>query len=498
MSNETKAQQPAFARVWGRVSRRLVPILAVVTALIVTAPFMIITGARGSVTRGLQIAGTAYAALLEGALGIAINDLASPDDFDLVLQLTEIQPLEIGDAGSLARRVEAVDETGIENALRLGNVLSELGLESEAVEELSERITDIQAITPDNLTAMAPLIAELDTANRGEVRTLAEPYRRIPDALSAEARAAIESYAPSAADYADDELMAHMQRLNEYGVVRLGRLITALDTLAELNIDPFSDRANAIVEAGAANPSRILENFEAAQWMQDAGIENAEQLSVQLRLLDNLEEEGFLTASDVVIAIQDELPQVAQDNLLVRRPGNRILFDRRDVNSGIIYDDQNTPEDITDDQPDTVYLRLGGSAFMFFPPKLEVMIVRSIPFVIAGLAVALGFKAGLFNIGAEGQLYAGSVFAVYVGYSIYFQQLPTAIHVPLVVLVGILGGLLYGAIPGALKAYTGAHEVITTIMLNFIAIRLVDWLVKTEGLMLDPTSQYTENAFYCG
>jgi ABC-type uncharacterized transport system permease subunit len=116
------------------------------------------------------------------------------------------------------------------------------------------------------------------------------------------------------------------------------------------------------------------------------------------------------------------------------------------------------------------------------------MIVRSIPFIIAGLAVALGFKAGMFNIGAEGQLYLGGLFAVWVGYSVFFENLPGIIHLPLVVVVGIIGGVIWGAIPGALKAYTGAHEVITTIMLNFIAIRLVDWLIRTEGLMLDPTA----------
>ena len=125
---------------------------------------------------------------------------------------------------------------------------------------------------------------------------------------------------------------------------------------------------------------------------------------------------------------------------------------------------------------------------LFFPRELENTIVRSIPFVIAGLAVALGFKAGMFNIGAEGQLYFGAVFAVYVGYSTLFTGLSPWIHIPFAIMMGLLGGLLWGALPGILKAYTGAHEVIVTIMLNFVAIRLVDWLVKTEGLMLDPAA----------
>ncbi len=121
------------------------------------------------------------------------------------------------------------------------------------------------------------------------------------------------------------------------------------------------------------------------------------------------------------------------------------------------------------------------------PRALEATIVRSTPFIIAGLAVALSFQAGLFNIGAEGQLYAGAVLAVLVGYSL--PGLPMLLHVPLAIAAGALGGLLWGAIPGVLKARMGAHEVITTIMLNYIAIRLTEWLIRsrTPIIMGDPT-----------
>lgn len=120
------------------------------------------------------------------------------------------------------------------------------------------------------------------------------------------------------------------------------------------------------------------------------------------------------------------------------------------------------------------------------PTAIMNTIVRSTPFIISGLAVALGFKAGLFNIGAEGQLYAGALLAVFVG--ITFTGLPAFIHVPLAILAGAVGGMLYGALPGYLKARTGAHEVINTIMLNYIAIRLTDWLIKsrTPYLLGDP------------
>lgn len=124
------------------------------------------------------------------------------------------------------------------------------------------------------------------------------------------------------------------------------------------------------------------------------------------------------------------------------------------------------------------------------PGAIAATLVKSTPFIIAGLAVALGFKAGLFNIGAEGQLYVGGIAAVWVGYTAAFAGLPLIIHLPLAVLAGALGGLIWGAIPGILKARTGAHEVINTIMMNFIAIRLTDWLIKSKEplLLLDPAA----------
>lgn len=109
-------------------------------------------------------------------------------------------------------------------------------------------------------------------------------------------------------------------------------------------------------------------------------------------------------------------------------------------------------------------------------------LVQSTPYIFGGLAVALGFRAGLFNIGVEGQIFIGAVTGVWAGYAI--TGLPAIIHVPLAMLFGALGGALWGFIPGFLKAKTGAHEVITTIMMNYIAFRLVDWLLKFP--MKDP------------
>jgi ABC-type uncharacterized transport system permease subunit len=103
-------------------------------------------------------------------------------------------------------------------------------------------------------------------------------------------------------------------------------------------------------------------------------------------------------------------------------------------------------------------------------------LVKSIPYIFAGLAVALGFRAGVFNIGVEGQIFMGGIFSVWVGYT--FKGLPPIIHIPFAFLAGALGGALWGFIPGLLKAKTGGHEVINTIMMNYIAYRLTDWLLR--------------------
>ncbi len=115
------------------------------------------------------------------------------------------------------------------------------------------------------------------------------------------------------------------------------------------------------------------------------------------------------------------------------------------------------------------------------------------PLILTGLSVAIAFKAGLFNIGASGQFIMGSVASVAVG--INFEGMPAILHAPLALLAGIAGGALWGAIPGILKVYTGAHEVIVTIMLNYIASLFASWTVyaggtkgQSTGPLWDPTA----------
>lgn len=126
---------------------------------------------------------------------------------------------------------------------------------------------------------------------------------------------------------------------------------------------------------------------------------------------------------------------------------------------------------------------------------LSETIVAATPLVFVGLSVALGFRAGLFNIGAEGQMNMGAVVAAAVGFSMGY--LPGPLHLVLMIAAGFAGGAVWGAIPGFLKARTGAHEVITTIMLNFVAVSLGLYLLTTDFYrqQAEPIARPVEVAF---
>jgi ABC-type uncharacterized transport system permease subunit len=123
-------------------------------------------------------------------------------------------------------------------------------------------------------------------------------------------------------------------------------------------------------------------------------------------------------------------------------------------------------------------------------------IVNATPLIFAGLGFALAFRAGLFNIGGEGQILAGAMLATWVGFT--FDGLPAILHLPLALAGGIVGGAIWGFIPGYLKARTGAHEVITTIMLNYIALNGLLYLLKTDIFLRpgreDPISKAVSEA----
>jgi general nucleoside transport system permease protein len=122
-------------------------------------------------------------------------------------------------------------------------------------------------------------------------------------------------------------------------------------------------------------------------------------------------------------------------------------------------------------------------------------LVQTTPLILGGLAVGLAFKAGLFNIGAQGQFLLGAVGAVAAGVALKGAPIPVAIAGALV--AGMLAGALWGFIPGALKALSGAHEVVTTIMLNYIAFSVLAWAVSgplDTPVSLEPLTDDVGNA----
>lgn len=109
------------------------------------------------------------------------------------------------------------------------------------------------------------------------------------------------------------------------------------------------------------------------------------------------------------------------------------------------------------------------------PVSISNTLVRATPYIFAGLAVALAFKGGLFNIGVEGQITIASLASAFVGYAL--QGVPFPLHLILAILAGMVAGAVWGGIPGLLKATTGAHEVIVTIMMNYVAINVASYLL---------------------
>ncbi|MFC1417036.1 ABC transporter permease [Streptacidiphilus cavernicola] len=121
---------------------------------------------------------------------------------------------------------------------------------------------------------------------------------------------------------------------------------------------------------------------------------------------------------------------------------------------------------------------VSGTPAQFFGPITNTLEYAT-PLIFGGLGVSIAFRAGMFNIGGQGQLIIGAIFTSYVAFS--WTALPGVLHVAAAVLAGLVGGLLYGGVVGWLKARRGAHEVIVTIMLNYVAYLLLGgWLLNTS------------------
>jgi ABC-type uncharacterized transport system permease subunit len=124
----------------------------------------------------------------------------------------------------------------------------------------------------------------------------------------------------------------------------------------------------------------------------------------------------------------------------------------------------------------------GGSVAAIFYPISQSM-SDATPLILTGLSVAIAFRAGLFNIGAAGQWIGGAIVATYLGFAV---SMPPVIHVIVCLIGGIAGGAVIGWLVGELKARTGAHEVIVTIMLNYVMYNLLSYLLGTPTALQAP------------
>ena len=138
-----------------------------------------------------------------------------------------------------------------------------------------------------------------------------------------------------------------------------------------------------------------------------------------------------------------------------------------------------------DVSPLSAYAELLKGAFFDYWGVASTL-VKTSPILLAGLAVILPLRAGLLNIGAEGQIYMGGLFAAMA--ALLLPEMPPLIHIPICVLAGAIGGGIWGLIPGYLKAYHGMNEVILTLLLNFIAINIVSYVAG--GPMMQEGAPY--------
>ena len=208
------------AHTWMRLSPRLVPFLAVITAFLFGIPLMIITGGDGNVGKGLDVSGVAYTALVEGAIGVTINDVADDSDFDLIIQWAENNDIESSRLSRQARPFEKVGEIGMDRVGDFGLFLADYpDLDAEIIDELAERIPDMQDLGEDAIREIGQILTLLDEAglSRGDVGDFA--------ALMA------EKDDPTAADW--DEAFAQWPELESIKSEQLTAMSPHYDAIVE-------------------------------------------------------------------------------------------------------------------------------------------------------------------------------------------------------------------------------------------------------------------------
>ncbi len=494
---ESKIRGPAalapLAHRWSKISPRLVPLFAVLTALIVSMLFIMLTSiiTKGRIDVGgvLNKTGTAYNGLIEGSIGLTLSDTLTSNGLDMAKTFigdTETSTREVNIAG---RTADEISKVGLDTLLRYNDVLNRhASLTDDQIDALGASIADITAVGDENLLALRPLLDGLDAMTSDARSALLDKIAAL-DTLTGDTRAELETAVPAATQIQDVDLLADVKLIQKQGLSKIQRLADQLDILSEQELSSTSPDAQDIAAISVLTSAKVRGWGAFALQLQTLGISDVSKLSQELKLAKTLYDDKLLVDPNVSVGLKNELQPMLDHTLVITRPNNQVLIAPDPGLAGIVYVADKTPDNPDDNVSvvDVVYLRIGSKALIFLPANLENMLVRSIPFIIAGLAVALAFQGGMFNIGAEGQLYAGGILAALFGFSTLFANLPAWIHIPLVILIGVLGGMLWGAIPGLLKAYTGAHEVINTIMLNFIAILFVDWLIKSVNpyILLD-------------
>ena len=133
--------------------------------------------------------------------------------------------------------------------------------------------------------------------------------------------------------------------------------------------------------------------------------------------------------------------------------------------------------------------------------QLAESAVRAMPLLLVGTGICVAFRAKVINIGGEGQIIAGALMSTMTALAV--PGLPSVVIIPLVLFMGLVGGAIWGGIPGALKAYLGVNEILSTIMLNLVAVQLMNYLLRDplidpleveRGTRIPQTERLSENA----
>src|SRR5688572_16889605 len=235
---------------WKRISPKLVPLFAVITALIISMLFMMVTklATTGRVDIGGQLntTGTAYSALIEGSVGLVINNVLTTDNLNLAKTFVATQELTPREVNVAARTAGDVAVTGIDTAIRYGEVLQRhASLTDEDLTSLAGAIPDIQAVGDELLLQMKPLLAELDELESDEANALIDESAAL-NVMTPEVRAKIEAAAPSAQELDDATLLAAMKAIAGTTLNAIQNWVEQLDVLSAQELTSTSPDAQAI------------------------------------------------------------------------------------------------------------------------------------------------------------------------------------------------------------------------------------------------------------